>query len=95
MGNNGNDKSIIKLWGHDFVKAKYGLDETQVVSFVNELIDQRNTFLQRREHLSSLTKLAERMVVRVNDMAEQIRDEAIERAHAEPKEVLTGEVSNT
>jgi len=35
------------------------------------------------------------MVVRVNDMAEQIRDEAIERAHAEPKEVLTGEVSNT
>ena len=65
------------------------------MSFVNELISRRSTFFHRKEHLSSVTKLAERMVVRVNDMAEQIRDEAIERAHAEPKEVLTGEVSNT
>ena len=66
-----------------------------VVSFVNELISQRNTFFQRREHLSSVTKLAERMVARANNMAKQIRDEAIERAHAEIKEVLTGEASYT
>ncbi len=88
MGNSGNDQSIVKLWGHDFVKAKYGLDETQVVSFVNELISQRNTFLQRREHLSSLTKLAERMVAEANNMATQIKDEAIERANAEATMIL-------
>lgn len=88
MGNNGNDQGIVKLWGHDFVKAKYGLDETQVVSFVNELISQRNTFLQRREHLSSLTKLAERMVAEASNMAAQIKDEAIERANAESTMIL-------
>jgi len=88
VGNSGNDQGIVKLWGHDFVKAKYGLDETQVVSFVNELISQRNTFLQRREHLSSLTKLAERMVAEANNMATQIKDEAIERANAEATMIL-------
>ena len=88
MGNNGNDQGIVQLWGHDFIKAKYGLDETQVVSFVNELISQRNTFLQRREHLSSLTKLAERMVAEADNMASQIKDEAIERANAEATMIL-------
>ena len=82
-GKNGNNTDIVQLWGHDFMRIRDGLDEKQVISFVNEFISQRNTSLQRQEHLSSLTKLAERTVTEADNMAKQTKAEAVEQARAE------------
>ena len=88
VGKNSNNKDIVQLWGLDFKKAGDGLDEEQVVSFVNELISQRNTFPQRQEHLSSLTKLAERTVAEADNMAKQTKAEAVEQANAEAARII-------
>jgi len=88
VGKNGNNNDIIELWGHDFARVRYGLDKEQVVSFVNELISQRDTFLHRQEHLSSLTKLAERTIAEADNMAEQTREESAEQAKAEATAIM-------
>ncbi|RLC60921.1 MAG: hypothetical protein DRI01_09355 [Chloroflexi bacterium] len=85
---NGSHKDVIELWGRNFARVRNGLDEEQVVSFINELISQRNTFLYRQEHLSSLTKLAERTIAEANDMAKQIKEEATAQANAEVTAII-------
>ena len=85
MGNNGakDDKhNTIELGGCEFRRVKHGLDEAQVVSFINELISQRDTLVQREEHLSSLTKLAEKLVTEADNLAEEIKTEAIDQGKA-------------
>jgi len=85
---NGNNSDVVELWEHDFAIVRNGLDEEQVISFVNELISQRGTFLQRQEHLSSLTKLAERIAAEADNMAKQTKEEAVEQAKAETTAIL-------
>jgi len=85
---NGNNNDVVELWEHDFAIVRNGLDEEQVISFVNELISQRGTFLQRQEHLSSLTKLAERIAAEADNMAKQTKEEAVEQAKAETTVIL-------
>jgi len=88
MAKNGSRENVVELWGHEFSLAKNGLDETQVVSFVNELISERDLLLQRAEHLSTLTKLAEKTIVEADRLAEEIKKEAIDEAKAEAKAIL-------
>ena len=88
MPKNGNNSDVVELWEHDFAIVRNGLDEEQVISFVNELISQRGTFLQRQEHLSSLTKLAERIAAEADNMAKQTKEEAVEQAKAETTAIL-------
>jgi len=85
---NGNNKDAIKLWGHDFNRAKSGLDEEQVVSFVNELISERDTLIKRQEHLSSLVQLAERTVAEADNIAKQVKEEALEQSKAEADAII-------
>jgi len=82
MAKNGGRENVVELWGHEFSLAKNGLDEAQVVSFVNELISERDLLLQRMEHLSTLTKLAEKTIVEADRLAEEIKKEAIDEAKA-------------
>jgi len=84
--NNGNGS--IQLWGQEFKKAKDGLDEEQIVSFVNELIEERDTLQQRQEHLSSLSKLAERTIAEADNVARQIKDEITEKANTEASDIV-------
>lgn len=88
MPKNSNNSDVVELWEHDFAIVRNGLDEEQVISFVNELISQRGTFLQRQEHLSSLTKLAERIAAEADNMAKQTKEEAVEQAKAETTAIL-------
>lgn len=88
MAKNDNNKDVVELWGHDFKKVKYGLDEEQVVSFIDELISQRDALTQRQEHILSLTKLAERTVAEADDMAKQAKGEALSQAEAEANAVM-------
>jgi cell division septum initiation protein DivIVA len=88
MEKNGNNKSLIELWGHEFKRSKSGLDEEQVASFVNELVNERDTLLKRQEHLSSLSELAERTVAEADNVAKQIKEEATEQAKAEANTII-------
>lgn len=83
MGKDSNRQDIIELWGRAFKRSKNGLDEEQVVSFVNELISQRDTLVQRQQHIELLNQLAERTVAAADDMAKQAKHDAIDQAKTE------------
>jgi cell division septum initiation protein DivIVA len=88
MGKNSNKEGTVELWGHEFKKVKNGLDEEQVASFVNKLMNEHEALLKRAEHLSSLTKLAEKTVVEAENVAKQLQKEAEDRAKDEAKAII-------
>jgi hypothetical protein len=88
MAKNGNKEDIVELWGREFTLAKNGLEEAQVVSFVNELIGERDLLSKRLEHMSSLTKLAEKTVFEADRLAEEIRKESADQAKAEASTLI-------
>jgi len=88
MAKNDNNNGIVELWGHEFKKAKDGLDKEEVVSFVNELINKYETLLKRTEHLSSLTKLAENTIVEADNVAKEVHKEAENKAKAEANAIV-------
>ncbi|MFC1892961.1 hypothetical protein ACFLYR_02840 [Chloroflexota bacterium] len=81
-------KTIRELWGRDFEVVKEGLDESQVETFVGELVAERDTLQQRQEHLISLTRLAERAVAEADKLAEEIKSEAAEEGRARAATLL-------
>ncbi len=85
---NNHGDGVIQLEGHVFKRVKQGLDEEQVLSFVNELIDQRDKLLQRQAHLSSLIELAERTVAEADNIAQKIKQEAVDKARVDADEIL-------
>jgi hypothetical protein len=87
MGNTAKDDAVV-LSGHEFKRAKNGLDETQVASFINELIDERDRLAQSQDHVASLNRLAERAVVEADKLAMQIKTEAAEQAKAESAAIV-------
>lgn len=88
MANNGAKDGVIELGGSEFRRVKNGLDEAQVASFINELISQRDTLAQRMEHLSTLTKLAEKTVTEADKLAEEIKTEAMNQAKTESAAII-------
>ena len=88
MAKNGNKEGIVELWGHEFNLAKNGLDEDEVVSFVNELIGERDLLTRRLEHMSSLTKLAEKTIVEADRLAGEIKKESTDQAKAEANAIV-------
>ena len=87
IGNTVKD-DVVVLGGHEFKRAKNGLDETQVASFINELIDERDKLAQSQDHLVSLNRLAERTVVEADKLAVQIKTEASEQAKADSAAIV-------
>ena len=88
MAKNGSKEGMVELWGREFNLAKNGLDEAQIVSFVNELISERDQLIRRAEHLSTLTKLAEKTVVEADNLAEEIKEETAEQTRAETTAII-------
>jgi myosin heavy subunit len=80
---------VIELWGHEFKKAGEGLDKGEVKSFVDELMKKHEALLKRTEHLSSLTKLAEKTIEEADNVAKQVRSEAEEQARTESKTIIS------
>ena len=62
MVENSDNSSIIELWGRAFTKAKEGLDEERVKSFVYELLSENHLLTRQQERLSRFSQLAERDV---------------------------------
>ena len=91
MSNNSTKgANVVRLSGCEFRRVKNGLDEVEVTSFINELVTQRDTFMQRVEHqhLSSLTKLAQKTVTEADKLAEKIRTEAVDKGEAEAAAIV-------
>ena len=88
MSKNSAKDGVIELGGGEFRRVKNGLDEAQVVSFINGLISQRDMFMQHEKHLSSFTKLAEKTVTEADKLAEEIKTEAIDRSKAEASAIV-------
>jgi cell division septum initiation protein DivIVA len=84
----GSDRDGVKLGDHYFKRVKSGLDEEQVVSFVNELTSERDTLIKRQEHLASLSVLAERTVAEADNVARQVKEEAFDQAKAEANAIV-------
>jgi cell division initiation protein len=89
MAKNNKRNGVVELWGHKFKKADDGLDKAEVVSFVDELMNKHEALLKRAEHLSSLTKLAEKTIVEADNVAQQVKSEAEEQAKSEAKTILS------
>jgi vacuolar-type H+-ATPase subunit H len=87
MNPNGN-RDVVELWGREFNVVKSGLSEAQVVSFVNDLVKQHDVLLQRQEHLSALTKLAERTVTEAEKLAEGTKQETLNQAKSEAAKIV-------
>jgi len=88
MAKDNSQKSVVELWGHEFDIAEKGLDKAQVMSFGNELITERELLIQRVDHLSSLTRLAEKTIAEADKLAEEIKGEAADRAKAESTAII-------
>ncbi len=86
--NTGGNRDVVELWGREFNVVKNGLSEAQVVSFVNDLAKQHDVLLQRQEHLTALTTLAERTVTEADKVAEEIKAEAKKQAQEQATKVL-------
>jgi V/A-type H+-transporting ATPase subunit G/H len=89
MAKNNKRNGVVELWGHKFKKTDDGLDKTEVVSFVDELMKKHEALLKRADHLSSLTKLAEKTIVEADNVAQQVKGEAEEQAKSEAKAILS------
>lgn len=85
MGQNGD---VVELWGQKFNIVKKGLDESQVASFVDGVIKERDQLQKHSEHFSSLTKLAERTVAEADGLAEEIKQEAAEKGRVEAENLV-------
>jgi len=88
---NGSKGSVVELWGREFNLAKNGFSQAQIVSFVNKLISERDLLAQKVEHITSLTKLAEKTVAEADRLAGEIDKEAEEQAKAKA-DVIVAEV---
>jgi hypothetical protein len=87
IGNVAKD-DVVVMGGHEFKRVKNGLDEAQVTSFINELIDERDKLAQSQDHIASLNRLAERAIVEADKLAMQIKTEVAEQAKAESAAIV-------
>jgi hypothetical protein len=87
IGNVAKDEVVV-LGGHEFKRVKNGLDETQVTSLIDELINERDKLAQSQDHVASLNRLAERAIVEADKLATQIKTEAAQQAKAESAAIV-------
>ena len=87
-GTKGTKDGIIEFGGCEFRRVRNGLEETQVMAVINELISQRDALIQREEHISSLSKLAEKTVTEADKLAAEIKTEAINQAKVEAAAIM-------
>lgn len=93
MGNNGAKEEsekgdLFKLHDWEIMRAKNGLDEAKVADIINDLVSQRDTLIERTDHLSSLTRLAEMTIASADELAKRIETEVTDQAEAKAASVV-------
>ncbi len=59
MSNKVKKDGVVILEGREFKRVKNGLDEAQVASFIDELIQERDRLAQSQDHIASLNRLTD------------------------------------
>ena len=77
-----------ELFGRTFKLVRNGLDENEIRSFVDSLLEQNASLLAKLEHLDSLKKLAEMTVIEAQKEAESIRAEIEGNANTKAAAIL-------
>jgi vacuolar-type H+-ATPase subunit H len=85
---NGDNSDVVGLGEWELRRVKDGLDEAQVTAIINDLLGQRDALSQQTEHLSSLTRLAEKTVTEADRLAEEMKQEALEQAKTEAATIV-------
>jgi len=80
---------VKEIWGQRFRIVKNGLNEAEVSSFISTLTRQNDELINKVEHLSALTKLAESTVVEAENQAKSIRMQVEEEAKAQAANIIT------
>jgi hypothetical protein len=82
------DNGVVDIMGHSFRRVKDGLDESQVIPFMERIISERDLLAERQEHLTSLTRLYERTIAEADELAKQIKKESEEQARSQTEAVF-------
>ena len=83
------EKSEVKeLWGVEFSVVPNGLSQEEVVSFVNNLMEQARKAGGEQDRQTSLLKLAEQTVVEADKLAESIKQQSRQEAEEEAAKVI-------
>jgi len=83
-----NNSQDVVFNGHIFKRVKMGLDEKDVLPFVQSIIEERNEMAKRQDNSPMLTPLIEKITKGADEWAEQTKKEAREQASAEAKAIL-------
>jgi vacuolar-type H+-ATPase subunit H len=86
---NGDNGDVVGLGEWELRRVKDGLDEAQVTAIINDLLSQRDALSKQTEHLSSLTRLAEKTVTDADQLAAEMKQEALEQAKTEAATLVT------
>ena len=78
-----------RLWDREFNIVKDGLDEAQVIAYVEELRKQYSRSPDYDAHIDSLKRLAERTVEEADRISAEIKEEAERAAKAKALEIIT------
>lgn len=85
--NNGMNEAVFHLGDHVFHKVQMGLNEEEVRSYIEELLTERDSLLQRQEHLSALSALAEKTIIEANSLSQQMKTKAVDQAKIEADKI--------
>ena len=82
------DIKVDQISGRNLREAIGQLDDRQIFSLIQQLIDERETLLRRQDHLTSLSRLWERTISEADDIAKQVKDEAKQQAESEAQSIV-------
>jgi hypothetical protein len=85
---NATRDDAVEVGGRELKRVKNGLDESQVASFVDEILKERDKLAKSQDHIASLNRLAELTIVEADKLAAQIKTEATEQAKAESAAIV-------
>ena len=78
-----------RLWGHDFAVVANGLDEADVAAFVEGVLKEYQSAIERSKHVEPLHELAQSTVSEAERIASQIRAEAEGEAERRSTQVVS------
>ena len=81
-------RGAMTLWGQEFNLVKMGLDETQVVAYVEDLKNRLGGEIEELQQQRSLPELAGEVIFEAEKLGESIRDEERRRAAEHAASIL-------
>ena len=75
--------------GRIFNRVKMGLDDKEVLPFIQAIVEERDDLAKRQENSSTLTRFIEKIAKEADEWAEQTKKEAREQASADAKAILS------